>query len=312
MPTVVFKLFENDGTPVAPASFTTSSGSSNLNILMGGPTTDYAINPVRQRADGATFDGTLATFTFTTAIPASADRHLGLLDRSPPRRQLHVSAARGESRPRGCAERRSLREPLGRHARASPPGRRPRALQHLPRPARAPRRSALQHRGMRALPQPQRERRRAAAGRSGSAGVDRFQADDPPDPHRARSSLRTTRSSVSAEPRSTSTTFASPATDATAPPATGRHSASPGRHCRRVGCPRRRRTTGTRRSSRRRPRAWAATTRRPPPLTPSSTRRPSAKPARPATVPTPSSRSTRFTPGSRLRRAGAAPRPCCA
>jgi len=72
MPTVVFKIFEDDGTPVTPASFTTSSGSSNLNILMGGPTTDYAINPVRQRADGATFDGTTATFTFTTAIPANA------------------------------------------------------------------------------------------------------------------------------------------------------------------------------------------------------------------------------------------------
>jgi OmcA/MtrC family decaheme c-type cytochrome len=66
-PTVVFKIFENDGTPVAPASF-----GSNLNILMGGPTTDYAINPVRQRADGASFDGTTATYTFTTAIPADA------------------------------------------------------------------------------------------------------------------------------------------------------------------------------------------------------------------------------------------------
>ncbi len=66
-PTVVFKIFENDGTPVAPASF-----GSNLNILMGGPTTDYAINPVRQRADGASFDGTMATYTFTSAIPDNA------------------------------------------------------------------------------------------------------------------------------------------------------------------------------------------------------------------------------------------------
>jgi len=72
MPTVVFEIFENDETPVAPVSFTTSSGSSNLNILMGGPTTDYAINPIRQRADGAAFDGTTATFTFTTPIPANA------------------------------------------------------------------------------------------------------------------------------------------------------------------------------------------------------------------------------------------------
>lgn len=71
-PTVVFKITEDDGTPVTPASFTTSTGSSNLNILMGGPTTDYAVNPVRQRADGATFDGTTATYTFTSAIPADA------------------------------------------------------------------------------------------------------------------------------------------------------------------------------------------------------------------------------------------------
>ena len=57
---------------MAPASFTTSSGSSNLNILMGGPTADYAINPIRERADGATFNGTLATYTFTKPIPADA------------------------------------------------------------------------------------------------------------------------------------------------------------------------------------------------------------------------------------------------
>jgi OmcA/MtrC family decaheme c-type cytochrome len=71
-PTVVFRIFEDDGTPVPPASFTTSSGSSNLNLLMGGPTTDYAINPVRQRADGAAFDGNTAIYTFTTPIPETA------------------------------------------------------------------------------------------------------------------------------------------------------------------------------------------------------------------------------------------------
>ena len=71
-PTVVFKIFENDGTSLAPSSFTTGSGGSNLNLLMGGPTTDYAINPIRQRADGAAFDGNTATFTFTTPIPEDA------------------------------------------------------------------------------------------------------------------------------------------------------------------------------------------------------------------------------------------------
>ena len=72
MPTVVFKIVEGDGTPVPPASFTTESGSSNLNMLMGGPSTDYAIVPIRERADHATFDGTMATFTFTNPIPADA------------------------------------------------------------------------------------------------------------------------------------------------------------------------------------------------------------------------------------------------
>jgi len=71
-PTVTFKITENDGTVVAPASFTTATGSSNLFVLMGGSTKDYAINPTRERADGATFSGTLATYTFTKAIPADA------------------------------------------------------------------------------------------------------------------------------------------------------------------------------------------------------------------------------------------------
>jgi OmcA/MtrC family decaheme c-type cytochrome len=71
--TVVFQITENDGTPVPPSSFTTSSGSSNLNLLMAGPTTDYATFPqIRERADAASFDGTNATFTFTTPIPADA------------------------------------------------------------------------------------------------------------------------------------------------------------------------------------------------------------------------------------------------
>ena len=66
-PTVTFQLTENDGTILAPAPFT-----SNLNLLMGGPTADYAINPFRERADAATFDGNHATYTFTNTIPADA------------------------------------------------------------------------------------------------------------------------------------------------------------------------------------------------------------------------------------------------
>jgi OmcA/MtrC family decaheme c-type cytochrome len=44
---------------------------------MGGPTTDYAINPFRERADGAHFDGAVASYTFTNAIPANANGSWG-------------------------------------------------------------------------------------------------------------------------------------------------------------------------------------------------------------------------------------------
>ncbi len=66
-PTVTFKLTNGDGTAVDPKPF-----GSSLNILLGGPTTEYAINPFRERADGAAFDGTQATYTFKAAIPADA------------------------------------------------------------------------------------------------------------------------------------------------------------------------------------------------------------------------------------------------
>lgn len=67
MPTVSFRITENDGAVVNPASL-----GSNLNVLMGGPTTDYAINPFRERADGAAVSGDTASYTFTHAIPADA------------------------------------------------------------------------------------------------------------------------------------------------------------------------------------------------------------------------------------------------
>ncbi len=66
-PTVTFKLTENDGTAVDPSTL-----GSNLNLLMGGPSADYAIQPFRERADGAGFDGSVATYTFTHAIPGEA------------------------------------------------------------------------------------------------------------------------------------------------------------------------------------------------------------------------------------------------
>ena len=70
-PTIQFQLKQNDGTPIGPAYFGTGR---ILAVLMGGPTTDYAVNPnnFRENANGAGFDGTTATYTFTHAIPADA------------------------------------------------------------------------------------------------------------------------------------------------------------------------------------------------------------------------------------------------
>jgi OmcA/MtrC family decaheme c-type cytochrome len=73
MPVVTFKLTENDGTVLDPKTF-----GSSLNILLGGPTTDYGTGqaspaqPFRERADGATFAGDTAVYTFTNAIPPTA------------------------------------------------------------------------------------------------------------------------------------------------------------------------------------------------------------------------------------------------
>jgi OmcA/MtrC family decaheme c-type cytochrome len=69
-PTVQFQLTNGDGTPVDPANV---GAASSLNLLLAGPTTDYALFPVvRERAEGASFDGTTATYTFTNPIPADA------------------------------------------------------------------------------------------------------------------------------------------------------------------------------------------------------------------------------------------------
>ena len=66
-PTVQFRLTENDGTFVTPSSLGTS-----LNLLMGGPTVDYAIQPFREPAGDAAVSGDSASYTFTNAIPADA------------------------------------------------------------------------------------------------------------------------------------------------------------------------------------------------------------------------------------------------
>ncbi|HEX9149548.1 MAG TPA: hypothetical protein VF958_10350, partial [Thermoanaerobaculia bacterium] len=58
-------------TVLNPLPFGTTPAS--LNLLLAGPTTDYALFPVlRENASGASFDGTVATYTFRNAIPADA------------------------------------------------------------------------------------------------------------------------------------------------------------------------------------------------------------------------------------------------
>src|SRR5262252_8772424 len=72
-PTVKFQLTNGDGSSVDPASLGT-----NLNVVLGGPTIDYGTGqnppaqPVREPANGSTFDGTTATYTFVNPIPANA------------------------------------------------------------------------------------------------------------------------------------------------------------------------------------------------------------------------------------------------
>ena len=76
-PTVIFQLTENDGTPIPPSAFTSvnSDGttSSGLNVIMGGPTTDYAINPQSASAPTARRRAEPTTATRSRhAIPADA------------------------------------------------------------------------------------------------------------------------------------------------------------------------------------------------------------------------------------------------
>jgi OmcA/MtrC family decaheme c-type cytochrome len=72
-PTVHFQLTNGDGSPIDPSTLGT-----NLNLVLGGPTTDYGAGqnspaqPFREAANLSAFDGTTATYTFTHAIPASA------------------------------------------------------------------------------------------------------------------------------------------------------------------------------------------------------------------------------------------------
>jgi OmcA/MtrC family decaheme c-type cytochrome len=74
-PTVTFKLTNGDGTIVDPKNI---GASASLSLLLAGPTTDYGTaqaapaQPISESATGASFNGSVATYTFSKAIPATA------------------------------------------------------------------------------------------------------------------------------------------------------------------------------------------------------------------------------------------------
>ncbi|HUK14379.1 MAG TPA: OmcA/MtrC family decaheme c-type cytochrome [Thermoanaerobaculaceae bacterium] len=65
-PVVTFKITNGDGSPVDPRPL------GALRFLLGGPTTDYASVVSESAQAKTTFDGTVATYTFQSAIPANA------------------------------------------------------------------------------------------------------------------------------------------------------------------------------------------------------------------------------------------------
>ena len=74
-PTVTFKLTNGDKTIVDPKNI---GASASLSILLAGSTTDYGngqtapAQPISESATGASFNGSVATYTFTNPIPATA------------------------------------------------------------------------------------------------------------------------------------------------------------------------------------------------------------------------------------------------
>ena len=74
-PTVTFKLTNGDGTIVDPKNI---GAGASLSLLLAGPTKDYGTGqappaqPISESATGASFNGSVATYTFTKAIPADA------------------------------------------------------------------------------------------------------------------------------------------------------------------------------------------------------------------------------------------------
>lgn len=74
-PTVTFKLTNGDGSIVVPSAI---GASASLSLLLAGPTTDYGTGqtapaqPISESATGASFNGSVATYTFSKPIPTTA------------------------------------------------------------------------------------------------------------------------------------------------------------------------------------------------------------------------------------------------
>jgi OmcA/MtrC family decaheme c-type cytochrome len=66
-PTVSYQVTDKNGNPMDPRPFDT------LQFTLGGPTTDYSNPPISENAQAASsYNGSVATYTFSHAIPANA------------------------------------------------------------------------------------------------------------------------------------------------------------------------------------------------------------------------------------------------
>ncbi len=175
-PIVTFKLYDSTGN-LDPKPF-----GSNANVLLAGPTTDYATWPnIRESVSTATFNGTTSVYTMKWKVP---DTFKGTISYSMDvRRSVTVNGVTfNEGRLQPDLQRR-----CHGHRRPPPERRQPGQVPRLPRLAPAPRRAAS--RGGRVPPLPQPEQRRQLApdrGRRQGPRVDPDGAHDPPDPHGRR------------------------------------------------------------------------------------------------------------------------------
>ncbi len=180
-PTVVFKLTNNDGSAVDGTKLTTFSP------ILAGPTTQLHEVLARGRPREGDFRRGHGQHDLHLRRRHSCGCKGNLRLQRRRLSQLHPEARGRRSRhhgPRGCLQSDSVRS-RHRHGGDAPAHRgRPGEVQQVPRPARAPRRPADEHAGVRDLPQPDEFRCLAPPGYGGRAGVDLLSVHDSPDPHR--------------------------------------------------------------------------------------------------------------------------------